>query len=62
MTGGAPPYTWTVLGLPPGLSANGGVLGGTSATKGAFTVIVLVTDSTKAAVRFGSRAYTLKVT
>jgi hypothetical protein len=61
-SGGTPPYTWTVFGLPPGLSASGAVLSGTPTSKGKFTVIALVTDSTKAAVRFGSHAYPLKVT
>ena len=60
-SGGTPPYTWTVLGLPPGLSASGAALSGTPTTKGTFTVIALVRDSTKPTVRFGSHAYTLKV-
>ena len=51
MSGGTPPYTWAVLGLPPGLSASGAALSGTPTTKGTFTVIALVTDSTKPAVR-----------
>jgi hypothetical protein len=62
VSGGTPPYTWTVLGLPPGLSASGAVLSGTPTSKGTFMVIALVTDSTQPAVRFGSHAYTLKVT
>ena len=62
VSGGTPPYTWAVLGLPPSLRASGAALSGTPTSKGAFTVIVLVTDSTKAAERFGSHAYTLKVT
>jgi hypothetical protein len=61
-TGGIPPYTWAVLGLPPGLSARGTALSGTPTSKGAFTVIVVVSDSAHPAKRFGSRAYTLKVT
>ena len=62
VTGGTPPYTWTVLGLPPGLSASGAALSGTPTSKGTFTVIALVTDSTQPTERFGSHAYTLKVT
>ena len=62
VSGGTPPYAWAVLGLPPGLSASGAALSGTPTSKGTFTVIVLVTDSNKPAVRFGSRVYTLKVT
>jgi hypothetical protein len=62
VSGGTPPYTWAVLGLPPGVSARGAALSGTPTSKGTFTVIVLVADSTKPAVRFGSHSYTLKVT
>ena len=61
-SGGTPPYTWTVLGLPPGLSASGAALSGTPTTKGTFMVIALVRDSAQPAVRFGSHTYTLKVT
>ncbi len=62
VSGGTPPYAWAVLGLPPGLSASGAALSGTPTSKGAFTVIVVVSDSAKPARQFGSRAYTLKVT
>ena len=62
VSGGTPPYSWAVQGLPPGLSASGAGLSGTPTSKGTFTVIVLVTDSTKPAVRLGSHTYTLKVT
>jgi hypothetical protein len=61
-SGGTPPYTWAVFGLPPGLSASGAALSGTPTTKGAFTVVALVTDSAQPTARFGSHAYTLKVT
>jgi uncharacterized protein (TIGR03437 family) len=45
-TGGATPYTWSLTGNPAGLSiSSGGVLSGTPAATGTFTVPVTVTDS-----------------
>ena len=44
-SGGLPPYTWTVGGLPDGLTASGPAISGTPATAGKFTVIVMVKDS-----------------
>ncbi|WP_460597886.1 beta strand repeat-containing protein [Geomonas sp. Red276] len=48
-TGGAPPYAWSATGLPPGLTLSGaGVIGGTPAATGTFTVAVTVSDSLSA--------------
>ncbi|MDT7788940.1 MAG: hypothetical protein QOF58_7359 [Pseudonocardiales bacterium] len=45
-TGGTPPYTWSVSGLPAGLSANAsGAISGTPTTAGTSTVTATVTDS-----------------
>jgi large repetitive protein len=46
-SGGVPPYTWTVSGLPDGVSATpAGVISGTPKTAGKFTVGVTVKDGT----------------
>jgi hypothetical protein len=44
-SGGVPPYTWTVTGLPDGVTANGATISGTPTTAGKFTVTVSVKDS-----------------
>ncbi|KJK43212.1 peptidase S8/S53 subtilisin kexin sedolisin, partial [Lentzea aerocolonigenes] len=45
-TGGTPPYSWSVTGLPAGLSANSsGAISGTPTTAGTSTVTATVTDS-----------------
>jgi hypothetical protein len=44
-SGGVPPYSWTVTGLPDGLTATGPVIAGTPKTTGTFTVTVTVKDS-----------------
>jgi hypothetical protein len=45
-TGGVPPYTWTVTGLPAGLSSTAaGIISGTPTANGTFTVTAMVTDS-----------------
>jgi uncharacterized repeat protein (TIGR01451 family) len=45
-TGGTTPYTWTVTGLPAGLTATtAGVISGTPTASGTFTVNAKVTDS-----------------
>lgn len=46
-TGGMPPYTWGVSGLPNGLSVKSGtgVISGTPSIGGSFNVVVRVTDS-----------------
>jgi hypothetical protein len=44
-TGGAPPYTWTITGLPTGLTASGANISGTPTQSGTFTITVKVTDS-----------------
>ena len=47
-TGGTPPYTWSAGGLPGDLSvSSSGVVSGTPASDGTFTVSVTVTDSAK---------------
>ncbi len=49
-TGGTPPYTFVVSGLPDGLSFANGSVSGTPTTAGQSTVSVTVTDSAKATV------------
>ncbi|WP_353063659.1 putative Ig domain-containing protein [Tunturibacter psychrotolerans] len=45
-TGGTAPYTWSVSGLPTGLSlSSNGVISGTPTTTGNFSLAVTVTDS-----------------
>jgi hypothetical protein len=45
-TGGTAPYTWSVTGLPTGLSlGSNGVIAGTPTTTGSFPITVTVTDS-----------------
>jgi len=44
--GGTPPYTWSASGLPSGLSiSSAGVISGTPAAAGSFSVTVQATDS-----------------
>jgi heme exporter protein D len=47
-SGGTVPYTWTVTGLPPGLSLNTatGTITGTPTNDGAYTVQITATDTT----------------
>ncbi|WP_236903900.1 Ig domain-containing protein [Comamonas serinivorans] len=46
--GGVPPYTWSAVGLPAGLtmSANGLISGTPNATAGTYAFVVTVTDAT----------------
>ena len=46
-SGGAPPYNWSLTGLPPGLSFDPGSLtvSGTPSAAGSFTLTLAVTDS-----------------
>ncbi|KOV85060.1 S8 family serine peptidase [Nocardia sp. NRRL S-836] len=45
-TGGTPPYSWTVSGLPAGLTASSsGAISGTPTTAGTYSVTATVTDS-----------------
>lgn len=44
-TGGTPPYTCSIAGLPSGLSATGCTIGGTPTQAGCFLVPVTVTDA-----------------
>ncbi len=48
-TGGAPAYTWSASGLPPGLTLDPatGILSGTPTAVGPQTISVTVTDTTK---------------
>jgi hypothetical protein len=60
-TGGAPPYTWAVVGgsLPPGLVLDsGGALQGTPALIGSYSFTVQVTDNSGVQL---SKLYTLNV-
>lgn len=45
--GGTPPYTYSAIGLPPGMliNANSGVLSGTPTAAGTYSVSVTATDS-----------------
>ncbi|MBM7856985.1 S8 family peptidase [Lentzea nigeriaca] len=58
-SGGTPPYTWSVSGLPAGLSASSsGAISGTPTTAGTSTVTATVTDS---AGKTGSATFTWTV-
>ncbi len=53
--GGKTPYSWSATGLPAGLSiSSGGVISGTPATAGTFSVTVTVADSESATARTAS--------
>src|ERR1035441_3318450 len=61
-SGGVKPYTWTVTGLPDGLTATAaGAISGTPKTAGKFTVSVNVSDA--AGTSLGNRriGYTLTI-
>jgi sugar lactone lactonase YvrE len=50
-SGGAPPYTWSIVGsLPPGLSLYNGEISGTPTTSGSYTFGVSVSDSSSPAL------------
>jgi hypothetical protein len=59
-TGGAPPYTWTLAALSDSLTINSstGVLSGTPAATGQYTLNVTVTDSANTSI---TRGLTLNV-
>jgi hypothetical protein len=46
-SGGVGGYTWTVSGLPPGLSLSNGTIGGTppAGSEGSYSILVTATDS-----------------
>jgi hypothetical protein len=53
VAGGVGPYSWSIIGLPPGLTTDGnGDISGTptTATGSPFSVVVKVTDSTLTSV------------
>jgi hypothetical protein len=58
-TGGQPPYTWTVTGLPPGLSLAGNTITGTPTALANGAVTVRLTDAAGSRV---TRSLTLAVT
>jgi hypothetical protein len=63
--GGFPPYTWSAAGLPNGLSlSSSGILSGTPAVSGTFTVVVTVKDTGTSdfAQQTATRTYTLTIT
>ncbi|MDO8412302.1 MAG: putative Ig domain-containing protein [Gallionellaceae bacterium] len=47
-TGGTSPYTWTVTGLPAGLTLSSGKISGTPTVTGTFNLTLKVTDSKNA--------------
>jgi len=59
-SGGTAPYTWSVTGLPAGLTASsGGLVSGTPTTSGTYSVTVTATDSVGGS---GSATFTWTVT
>src|SRR5213078_2710126 len=56
-SGGTPPYTWSAIGLPPGLSisSSSGLISGTPSTAGTFSVTVTAKDTANAS---GSATFT----
>jgi PKD repeat protein len=59
-SGGTPPYAWTAIGLPTGLSLNptSGVIVGTPSQAGTFPATITATDSTR---RVGSLSFNVVV-
>ena len=47
-SGGTPPYQWTATALPAGLLLNNGVISGTPAASGSFSIGATVTDAARA--------------
>lgn len=65
VTGGVPPYSWTVTGLPPGVSLDTNTTGasrnfvGTPTTTGTYTVDVSVTDAAGSNAVTGTRTISI---
>lgn len=62
-TGGLPPYTWAVPGMPSGLTLNTstGVISGTPASSGTSTISITVTDATSPSHLTASRNLSLAI-
>lgn len=45
ISGGEPPYSWVITGLPAGLTATGPVISGTPTTAGTYPVTIAATDA-----------------
>jgi len=60
-SGGVAPYTFTITGLPPGMSASGATISGTPTGTGTFTVAAVVQDSTAPTALTATNNYTFTV-
>jgi hypothetical protein len=63
-SGGTPPYTFTAIGLPPGMSVSAsGILAGTPTAAGTYTVSIRATDNSTGtgAPFFAIKTYTLVI-
>lgn len=60
-SGGIAPYTFSVTGLPPGLTFNTNTISGTPTGTGSFVIAVNVTDSTTPTALTGTEDYTVTI-
>ena len=60
-SGGRAPYTFSVTGLPPGLTFNTNTISGTPTGTGSFVIVVNVTDSTTPVALTGNEDYTVTI-